>query len=141
MSTESLTELAELILKKINYFQFNDRFRKQKEGTAIGTKFASPCAIIFMATLKEEILSLIKKPWLWWRYLWFLITEKMNLNNLLISSRNFMPPQSLLVIFLRKSSLSRCTRYFRKQRNINWFEYLHPSSCHPYYCVKSIPYS
>lgn len=39
VSTESLTELAELALKN-NYFEFNDRLRKQKEGAAIGTKFA-----------------------------------------------------------------------------------------------------
>ena len=44
--------------------------KKQKEGTAVGTKFAPPYAIIFMAALEEEILeSLIKKPWLWRRYI------------------------------------------------------------------------
>ena len=40
-------------------------FKRQKDGIAIGTKFAPPYAIIFMAALEEEILeSLIKKPWL-----------------------------------------------------------------------------
>ena len=44
-------------------------FKKQKKGTAIGTKCASPYALIFMAALEEEILeSLIKKTWLQWRY-------------------------------------------------------------------------
>ena len=63
MSTESLIELAELVLGN-NYFEFNDRFRRQKGGTATGTKFASPYAIIFMAALEEKILeSLIEKPW------------------------------------------------------------------------------
>ena len=61
MYTESLIKLAELVLKN-NYFEFNDRFRKQKEDAAIATKFASPYAIIFMAVLEEEILeSLLKK--------------------------------------------------------------------------------
>ena len=62
--TESLIELAEIVLK--NYeFEFNDRFRKQKEGTAIETKFAPPCAIIVMAALEEESLGyLLKNPWL-----------------------------------------------------------------------------
>ena len=62
--TESLIELAEIVLK--NYeFEFNDRFRKQKEGTAIETKFALPCAIIVMAALEEESLGyLLKNPWL-----------------------------------------------------------------------------
>ena len=67
VSTESLIELAEFVLKN-NYFQFNDR--KQKEVTAIGTKFAPLYAIIFMAALEEEIFEpLIKKPCLWWRYI------------------------------------------------------------------------
>ena len=59
-SAESLIELAERVLRN-NYFEFNDRFRKQKEGTAIGTKFAPPFAIIFMATLEEEILESLLK--------------------------------------------------------------------------------
>ena len=93
VSTESHIELAELVLRN-NCFEFNDRFKKQKEGTAIGTKFAPPCAIIFVVALEEEILeSLIKKPWLWWRYIDDIgITEKMNLNNLLKSLTNFIPP-------------------------------------------------
>ena len=60
---------GELVLTSI-CFIFDDRFKKQKEGTTIGTKFAAPYAIIFMAALEEEILdSLIKKPWLWWKYI------------------------------------------------------------------------
>ena len=50
--TESFTELAELVLKK-NCFEFNNRFKKKNESTAIGTKFAPPYAIIFMAALEE----------------------------------------------------------------------------------------
>ena len=68
MFTESLIELVELVLRNI-YFEFNDRYKKQKEGTKEG-KFAPPYVIIFMAALEEEILeSLVKKPWLWWRYI------------------------------------------------------------------------
>ena len=58
-STESHIKLPELILKN-NYFEFNDRFRKQKEGTKfgiIGTKFALPYVIIFMSALVKEILE------------------------------------------------------------------------------------
>ena len=43
---------------------------KQKRGTAIGTKFAPPYSILFMAELEEKILSEIEpKPYLWWRYI------------------------------------------------------------------------
>ena len=43
---------------------------KQKRGTSIGTKFAPPYSILFMAELKEEVLQKIDfKPYLWWRYI------------------------------------------------------------------------
>ena len=42
---------------------------KQIGGAAIKTKFAPPYAIIYMAALEEDFLeTLIKTPWLWWRY-------------------------------------------------------------------------
>ena len=52
MFTESLIELAELVLKD-NYFKFNDRFRNNKEGIALGTKFVPLYAITFIAALEE----------------------------------------------------------------------------------------
>ena len=43
---------------------------KQKRGTAIGTKFAPPYSILFMAELEEKILEIVdNKPYLWWRYI------------------------------------------------------------------------
>ena len=43
---------------------------KQVRGTAIGTKFAPPYAIHFMAALEENILSKVKKKQsAWWRYI------------------------------------------------------------------------
>ena len=43
---------------------------KQVRGTAIGTKFAPPYAILFMVALEENILSLVKKePSAWWRFI------------------------------------------------------------------------
>ena len=65
VSTDTLTELAELVLQN-NYFDFNERYLKQIRGTAIGIKFAPPYAIIYIAALEEDFLeTLIKKPWLW----------------------------------------------------------------------------
>ena len=46
--TDILTELEELVLQN-NYFEFNERYLKQIRGTAIGTKFTPPYAVIFMA--------------------------------------------------------------------------------------------
>ena len=60
----TLVELAEVVLKT-NNFTFTEKSLKQKWGTAIGTKFAPPYSIMFMAELEEEILSEIElKPYL-----------------------------------------------------------------------------
>ena len=50
MTSETLLELAEIGLKN-NIFQSNEKALKQLRGTAIGTKFAPPYVIIFMADL------------------------------------------------------------------------------------------
>ena len=69
VSTDTLVELAELVLKN-NIFNFNKRTLKQKRGTAIGTKFAPPYSILFMAELEEKILEIVdNKLNLWWRYI------------------------------------------------------------------------
>ena len=61
VSTDTLIELAELVLQN-NYFEFNERYLEQIRDTAIGTKFAPPYAIIYMAALEEDFLeTLIKK--------------------------------------------------------------------------------
>ena len=51
VTTETLLELAEIVLKN-NSFQFSEKALEQLRGTAIGTKFAPPYAIIFMANLE-----------------------------------------------------------------------------------------
>ena len=56
VSTDTLIELAELLLLN-NYFEFNERYLKQIRGTAIGTKFAPPYAVIYMAALEEDFLE------------------------------------------------------------------------------------
>ena len=54
ISSDTLVELAEIVLKN-NIFQFDEKTFKQVRGTAIGTKFAPPYAILFMADLEEKI--------------------------------------------------------------------------------------
>ena len=67
VSTDTLVELAELILKN-NIFNFNEKTLNQKRSTAIGTKFAPPYSILFMAELEEKIIEIVdNKPYLWWR--------------------------------------------------------------------------
>ena len=69
MTTETLVELAEIVLKN-NIFQFNEKTLKQLRGTPFGTKFAPPYAILFMADLEERILEDIElQSRIWWRYI------------------------------------------------------------------------
>ena len=56
ISSDTLIELAEIVLKN-NFFEFDQKTFKQVRGTAIGTKFAPPYAILFMADLEEKILN------------------------------------------------------------------------------------
>ena len=53
VTTSTLVELAEVVLKN-NIFTFKEKTLKQKRGTAIGTKFAPPYSILFMAELEKE---------------------------------------------------------------------------------------
>ena len=55
---------------KNNIFQFDEKTFKQVRGTAIGSKFTPPYAILFMAELEEKILNASeKKSMIWWRYI------------------------------------------------------------------------
>ena len=69
ISTESLIELAECVLKN-NIFEHNLSFYKQLRGTAIGTKMAPPYAIISLCNLEERFFSDCDiSPLVWWRYI------------------------------------------------------------------------
>ena len=60
VTTDTLIEFAELVLKN-RIFEFSDKTYKQIRGTAIGTKFAPPYAVLFMAALEKKILNKVKK--------------------------------------------------------------------------------
>ena len=61
--------MAEFVLKN-NFFEFNDEVKRQKSGTAIGTKFAPPYACIFMDEVETEFLKSEElQPCLWLRYI------------------------------------------------------------------------
>ena len=127
----------------------------QKRDTAIGTKFAPPYSILFIAELEEEILSEIElKQHLWWRYiddiyfLWKHEEEKL---------------KKFIEYLNEKYPTIKCTAEW-SQTSINFLDvtvsliggkittdlyvkatdshqYLHSSSCHPHHCKKGIPYS
>jgi hypothetical protein len=61
--------MAKMILEN-NYFEFNEEIYWQRQGTAIGTKFAPAFANIFIYVLETKMLQECDwKPWIWWRFL------------------------------------------------------------------------
>ena len=49
-----------MVLKN-NIFEFDEKTFKQKRGTAIGTKFAPPYAVLFMADFEEKMLEVLER--------------------------------------------------------------------------------
>ncbi len=65
--TETIVELARLILTN-NVFEFNGKYYKQIQGTAMGTKMAPSYAILFMSHLEEALLNHPDRPTTYYRY-------------------------------------------------------------------------
>ena len=155
VSTESLMDLASLVLKN-NYFEFNDNFYLQKQGTAIGTKMAPSYAVLFMDAIESAFLdSVAQKPLIWWRYIddIFLVWEhgENTLIDFIAELNAFHPSVKFTSEWSKKCinyldvSVSKeedgtlLTDLYTKPTDTH--QYLHWTSCHPYYCKKSIPYS
>ena len=69
ISTDDIVEMAEFALKN-NFFEFNGEVKKQKSGTAIGTKFVPPYDFIFMNEEETEFLKSQEfQLFLWLRYI------------------------------------------------------------------------
>ena len=154
VSTESLAELAEIVLNQ-NIFEFDEKILRQLQGTAIGTKMAPPYAILFLAKLEEDFLNQCEyKPTVWYRYIddifmvWTHGDEKLKqfldaLNSFhdtvkftsdwSRSDVNFLDVK----VTLKDGKFS--TDLYVKPTDTHQF--LHPSSCHPYHCKKAIPFS
>ena len=57
--SDTLAEFAKIVLK--NIFEFDEKTFKQKRGATIGTKFASPYAILYMADIDKKLLEIFEK--------------------------------------------------------------------------------
>ena len=65
---EDIVRMADFVLKN-NFFEFNSEVKRQKSGTGLGTKFASPYTCIFMDDVETKFLkSQELQPFLWLRY-------------------------------------------------------------------------
>jgi len=154
ISTKSVLELAECVLKN-NIFEHDGRVFLQKQGTAIGTKMAPSYAILFMAELEEKILNTCQKsPCIWWRYIddIFMVWEHgedslqdfLSFLNSFHDSIKFTAKYSAETVeFLDVQVIVEggklATDLFVKETDTH--QYLEASSCHPYHCMKAIPYS
>ena len=154
ISSDTLIELAEIVLKN-NIFQFDEKTFKQVRGTAIGTKFAPPYSILFMAELEEKILNASeKKPMIWWRYIddiFFIWEHGEESLEKFLSKLNSFPPTikftaehsketiNFLDVNIRLVGEELMTDLFVKPTDTHQF--LDPISSNPYHCKKGIPYS
>ena len=154
ISSDTLTELAEVVLKN-NIFEFDEKTFKQKRGTAIGTKFAPPYTILFMANLEEKMLEgFEKKPMIWWRYIddiFFIwehgeeslkvFIEQVNMfhSTIKFTAEYSTEQANFLDVNIKLIDGELKTDFFVKPTGTHQF--LDPTSCHPYHCKKGIPYS
>ena len=153
VSTSTLVELAEVVLKN-NVFTFGKKTLKQIRGTAIGTKFAPPYSILFMAELEEEILREVElKPYLWWRFIddiffiWEHGEEKLKE---FIDVLNKKHPTIKFTAEWSKTQINflDVTVYLENEdiktdlyvKPTDTHQYLHSFSCHPYRCKKAYLY-
>ena len=153
ISTETLIKFADIVLKN-NFFEHNSKIYQQLKGTAIGTKFAPPYAVLFMGDFEEKALSDYHlKPWVWWRYIddIFLVWEHgeaallefLSYLNSLHPSIKFTYKYSLdsiefLDVLVKKEGNTLVTDLFVKETDTH--QLLHFSSCHPFHTKKGIPY-
>ena len=154
ISSDTLTELAEVFLKK-NIFEFDEKTFKQKRTIVIGTKLASPYAFLFMADFEEKMLeSFEKKPMIWWRYIddilfvWEhgeeslkVFREQVNMFHFTIkfTAEYSKKEVNFLDVNIKLIDGELKTDLFVKPADTHQF--LDPTSCHPYHCKKGIPYS
>ena len=154
VSTDTLTELAECILKN-NIFEHNTSFYKQLRGTAIQTKMAPPYAIIFLCDLEEKRLKdYDKKPLACRRYIddIFMLWQhgKKELEKFL-EFLNFYHPTIKFTANYSRKEVNFMDVSVRKKNNqlvndlyakpTDTHQYLRATSCHVYHSKKSIPYS
>ncbi len=150
-----IRELTEFILKN-NVFQFNQKFYKQVQGTAMGTKMAPSYANLFMAKLEKDLLQNAPgpTPTTWWRYIddIFIIWEHSatELQNF-IAYLNAAHPTikftqetssekiNFLDVTVYKDGNQLQTTLYKKPTDVHL--YLHYKSCHPKKMKESIPYS
>ena len=152
--TDSLILLAEFVLEN-NGFEHIMRYFKQLQGTAIGSKFAPPYAILFIGYLEDKILnSFVEKPLVWWCYIdvifiiWQHGEEKLKEFLKIVNSCHptvkftaecSLDKVNLLGVEVIRSENKLKTDLYIKPMDTH--QYLEFSYCHVNHSKKPIPYS
>ena len=154
ISSDTLTELAEVVLRN-NIFEFDEKNFKQKRGATIGTKFAPPYAIPFMADFVEKMLeSFEKKSMIRWRYIddivfiWQRGEESLKVFihqvNMFHSTIKFTAEYSKEEVNFLDANIKLIDGELKTDLFViptDTHQLLDPTSCHPYHRKKEIPYS
>ena len=154
VSTDSLVELAEVVLKN-NFFEFNGSYFQQLRGTAIGNKCAPSYAILFLAALEEKLLAESPlKPWAWWRFtddvflVWLHGEEKLlefidylngSHHSIKFTAEWSNDRINFLDVQVIREGKGLVTDLYSKPTDTH--QLLHRTSCHPNHTKKGIPYS
>ena len=152
--TEDLVKIAEFVLKN-NYFEFNSNVKHQISRTAIGTKFTSPYACIYMGYMQNQFLKNEQiQPWSWFRYIndiFFIWTaSEKEIDNFLKRLNNFHPNLkfthegseeeiNFLHVTVRVNHGEFITNLYCKATDGH--QYLYVESCHPSHTKSSIIFS
>ena len=152
VSSDSFYKLGKIILKH-NYFELGQDVYHQILGTAIGTKFASHYANIFMVGFEEEIFSSTEfQSLLWLRYLdifclWTDTIEKLKeflefLNAFHLSIKftmDYSPYQiNYLDVLITKDESGKTLHASLYTKSTDIHQFLHAQSCHCTIYKKSI---
>ena len=92
---KNLIEMAEFVWKN-NLFEFNNEVFQQISGTTIGTKFAPPCACIYMDRVEQDFFGTQElQPLLWLRFIddifFHLDSWKVRIKKIMEKFNNFTP--------------------------------------------------
>ena len=151
VTTSKLIKMAEFVLKN-NYFQFSDKAYQQISGRAIGTKFAPPCACIFMDQVESKFLQTQKfQPLVWFRYIddiFFIWTHsEKTLQKFMMEFNNFNPnikftdefsEESINFLDLNVKFSSGKPQTSLHVKSTDCHQYLYFQSSHPKHTKKSI---
>ena len=154
ISTESLIELAEYVLKN-NIFEHSLSFYDQPRGTAIDTKMAPPYAVIFLGNLEGRFFSDCDiLPLVWWRYTddIFMLWQhgEKELKKFFEILNSYHPTIKFTANYSRENIRFLDVEVIKKGNRLvtdlyikltDTHQYFHASSCHVFRSKKSIPYS